>query len=347
MDASRLNELLEGFPDATIAVVGDFFLDKYLEIDPALAETSLETRLNAHQIKNVRCYPGAAGTVVNNLVALGVGQIKLIGYVGCDGQGFDLQKGLMRPGVNLDDLIETPERMTPTYVKPLICEADQAPRELERLDIKNRTETPEEIEDDIIKRLADAMELCQGVIVADQVQEADCGVITERVRNEIARLGDSFPECALLADSRCRIGEFRSVIVKPNHSEGARSLGMELDQTSAEHMVRHLAHRTGRPACLTLGARGLLAFNGQDVIHIPGFAVDGPVDIVGAGDSMTAGIVSSLCAGATLGEAALVGNLTASITVQQIGMTGTATPDQLRERFAEYHERHPKVCNRV
>jgi len=64
------------------------------------------------------------------------------------------------------------------------------------------------------------------------------------------------------------------------------------------------------------------------------------VDIVGAGDSTTAGIVPALCAGASPDEAALFGNLAASITVQQIGVTGTANPDQMRERFSEYQERY-------
>ena len=38
------------FPGLTVLVVGDFFLDKYLIIEHALAETSLETGLEAHQV---------------------------------------------------------------------------------------------------------------------------------------------------------------------------------------------------------------------------------------------------------------------------------------------------------
>jgi sugar/nucleoside kinase (ribokinase family) len=45
-----------------------------------------------------------------------------------------------------------------------------------------------------------------------------------------------------------------------------------------------------------------------------------------------AGIVSALCCGASPAEAAAVGNLVASITVQQIGTTGTATRKQVLER---------------
>ena len=71
---------------------------------------------------------------------------------------------------------------------------------------------------------------------------------------------------------------------------------------------------------------------------IPTARLEGELDIVGAGDSATAGIVSALCAGATLVEAGILGNIVASITVQQIGTTGNATPQQVREQFARYEE---------
>ena len=63
----------------------------------------------------------------------------------------------------------------------------------------------------------------------------------------------------------------------------------------------------------------------------PAYAFREPVDTVGAGDSVTAGIVASLAAGATPLEAGLVGNLAASVTVRQLGVTGTASPAQLVE----------------
>jgi sugar/nucleoside kinase (ribokinase family) len=62
---------------------------------------------------------------------------------------------------------------------------------------------------------------------------------------------------------------------------------------------------------------------------VPAVPVSGDIDPTGAGDSATAGAVMALCAGASLPEAALVGNLVASITVQQIGTTGVARPEQL------------------
>jgi sugar/nucleoside kinase (ribokinase family) len=66
--------------------------------------------------------------------------------------------------------------------------------------------------------------------------------------------------------------------------------------------------------------------------------VSGEIDPVGAGDSTLAGITLGLCAGGTLTEAALIGNLAASITIKQIGTTGTASRDQVRSQFIAYQE---------
>ena len=45
---------------------------------------------------------------------------------------------------------------------------------------------------------------------------------------------------------------------------------------------------------------------------------------------MAAATTAALCAGITLEEAVFMGNLVASITIQKIGTTGTATPDEIR-----------------
>ena len=61
----------------------------------------------------------------------------------------------------------------------------------------------------------------------------------------------------------------------------------------------------------------------------------GPIDIVGAGDSTSAAIACAIAAGASLPEAAAFGNLIASITIQQLGTTGTDSPEQVRARWRE------------
>jgi sugar/nucleoside kinase (ribokinase family) len=79
----------------------------------------------------------------------------------------------------------------------------------------------------------------------------------------------------------------------------------------------------------------LLAEPGAEVSVVAGYPASGPIDPVGAGDSASAGIATAVAAGLPKAAAAAFGNLVASITVQQIGTTGTATPAQLRARSRE------------
>ena len=336
MNLVRLDELLDRFPHLHVLVVGDFFLDKYLTIDQGLSEVSLETGLEAYQVVDVRCSPGAAGTVTSNLRALGV-EVTALGVIGDDGQGYELKRGLMERGVEVELLIERADRFTPTYTKPMVRESDGRERELQRLDIKNRSPLPAEVEDLVIGRLRSSVPQVDGVIVADQVQEANCGVITDRVRAEIGELALRHPGVVFAADSRARIGLFQHVIVKPNAREAVLAVQLdwsgEVDVELARQSAVELFRHNRKPVFLTIGAQGILAFTEVGCEHIPAVPVSGEIDIVGAGDSVMAGIVSALCSGAKPGEAALLGNLVASITVQQIGTTGTATPAQVRERF--------------
>ena len=73
MTLARFRVLTDCYRNLRIAVVGDFCLDRYLEIDPARKEISIETGLPVHNVVRVRSQPGGAGTILNNLVALGVG----------------------------------------------------------------------------------------------------------------------------------------------------------------------------------------------------------------------------------------------------------------------------------
>src|SRR5688572_26200413 len=66
MNETLLEIILARLPSLTIGVIGDLFLDRYLDLDAALTEPSVETGLDAYQVIRVRSSPGAAGTVINN-----------------------------------------------------------------------------------------------------------------------------------------------------------------------------------------------------------------------------------------------------------------------------------------
>jgi len=329
---ARLRELLDRFPAATVLVVGDYFLDKYLDIDPRLSEPSLETGLEAYQVVGVRTYPGAAGTVVNNLRALDVG-VRVLGVIGEDGEGDDLLRGLARIDVDGSTMIRSAACFTPTYLKPMLGAGAGPARELNRLDTKNRAPLPAEIESELLARLDALLPRVQAVVISDQVSERNCGVITDQVRAALSARARALPAMPFAADSRERIGEFRDVILKPNAREAARATGLPDPMAAGQALRRH----SGRGVVVTHGEQGAFVFEQDGVQHVPGIRVPPPIDVVGAGDSVMAGLVAGLCAGASLAEAARLGNLAASITIQQLGTTGTASRAQVQARFEETH----------
>ncbi len=337
----RLAELVDAFPRARVAVVGDFFLDKYLEVDPSLAELSLETGKPAHQVVAVRHSPGAAGTVVGNLAALEAGGLWAVGFTGDDGESYELRKDLAALACKTEHLHCVSQRMTPTYLKPRDKDNPALAAEHSRYDIQNRQPTPAAVEEAVIGSLRSLLRDVDAVIIADQVEQSECGAITAEVRRALGRMAGAHPQIVFWADSRRRIREFRHVVIKPNQFE---ALGREDPRPDAVVELPRLvaalgplSSEIGAPVCVTCGARGMLVSDPEPT-YVPGVRVEGTIDPTGAGDSATAGAVLALCAGATLPEAALVGNLVASITIEQLATTGVAGRRQLAARLGLWLE---------
>ena len=342
----RLEQILARISTLTIGVLGDLFLDRYLDIDDTLTEPSLETGLDAYQVVHVRSFPGAAGTVINNLVTLGVRRVCPVAVIGDDGEGYELRQALaIQKVVAGDGVFAWQGRRTPTYTKPMLHRPGQTPRELSRLDIKNRIPLPAAAEERVLRALCDVWPEVDALIVLDQVSEADCGVVTTRVRERLRELGDAYPDRLILADSRERIGLFRSVWLKPNRTECLKAAEYEPKAQTKDPLlavqayVIALARHVGRPVFCTEGERGIRVVDPRQTpllnVAVPAFPVTGPIDVVGAGDSTSAALTCAMAAGASLAEAAALGNLVASITIQQLGTTGTATPEQILKRWQE------------
>lgn len=360
IELERLKSLLSAFPSLSIGLVGDLFLDRYLEIDSALDEPSIETGLTAYQVTRVRNSPGALGTVMNNLAALGFGRLAPVTVLGDDGQAYDLLKALERLPVDATHIVRDAARLTPTYTKPLVRDArlpganggvssatagsssSASPswRELNRLDLRTRAALSSETLARLREHLDEVFDATAGLIVLDQVAEEAQGVIGPAVREHLEVLARRDPAKLIFVDSRAQIGHFTCGTLKPNANECLAWLGRPPtdDLPALIAAVEELSAKTSRPLYCTLSERGMLVVEpGGRPIHAPGYPAPGPVDIVGAGDSATAGIVAALLAGATRVEAAAVGNLVASITVQQLGTTGTASPAQVVERWRKVH----------
>ncbi|MDR3620700.1 MAG: PfkB family carbohydrate kinase [Paludisphaera borealis] len=337
MTPARFQAVTSQYPGLRIAVVGDFCLDRYLEIDPARSETSIETGLPVHNVVRVRAQPGGAGTVLNNLVALGIGTIEVVGFRGDDGEGYELQRGLeASPGVSTEHFLTTPLRRTFTYCKPLVVEPGKTPVELNRLDSKNWTPTPATIEARLAESLRAVAERVDAVIVLEQVDAAETGVVTRGFLEALRAVAEANPKLPILADSRRGLGAWPSVDFKMNAAELSALLGRAA-VSAIEDVKRaavELADRNGRPVFITLAERGIVAATpGEPAEHAPALPVRGPIDVVGAGDSVTANLAAALAAGGSIREAVELAVIASSIVVHQLGTTGVASVNDLSTLF--------------
>lgn len=332
-----LDQILKALPRLRVGVLGDLFLDRYLDLDASLTEKSIETGLDAYQVTAVRPSPGAAGTVINNLVAFGIERVSALSVIGDDGDGYELLWALKNYEiVDSRAVFSAAGWKTPTYVKPMLREKGKLPRELNRFDTKNYQPLSSKTEDLLVRGLDRVWPRLDALLVLDQVTSPAHGVVTPRIVKRLAEFGETFPEKPILADSRGRIEMFRSVWLKPNRDECLLAFRQIAPQNGT---LLNLAKHAGRPVLCTSGDEGIVVADPRQsppsLTTVPAYPVNGPIDIVGAGDSASAAIACALAAGVSVLEAAAFGNLVASITIQQLGTTGVATPAQIKARWQE------------
>jgi ribokinase len=127
-------------------------------------------------------------------------------------------------------------------------------------------------------------------------------------------------------------------LLVPNEGEASTLLG-ETDQgVTPEELSSKLRNYFGlKQVIITLGEKGALVAQDRDTHLVPAFKVK-VVDTPGAGDAFTAGVAFGLVQGASLGDAAHFGCLTAAraVTVRE-SVPGFATLEQV-QRFARKNE---------
>ena len=325
MTREEFTKIAAGYPHLRIAVVGDFCLDRYLEIDPARSETSIETGLPVRNVTRVRAQPGASGTVLSNLAALGAGELWPVGFCGSDGEGYELYRALEQtPGVRMKYFFESEDQATFTYCKPLMMHLGQPPQELNRLDSKNWHPTPVNLQHQLANAVRSLADQVDAIIVLDQVDTPETGVVTQSMLDALAEIKDN---TLIIGDSRRGLRDWPSIIYKMNAAE----LAQLTDQTSEpEQAARTLAAQTGKPVFVSLSEHGIVGAqpDGHSENH-RALPVTGEIDIVGAGDAVMANITTALASQADLGEALELANAAASVVVHKLGTTGTASISEI------------------
>ena len=319
--------ILSDLPRLRVLIVGDVCLDRWCTYDPALADPSRETGIPRIAVVSTEITPGAAGTVANNVVALGA-RAGVLGLVGRDGFGHELSRALDARGIASHLLLWSDKIATFTYTK--LLNARTGEEDLPRVDFINTEPVPPELEDQVVNRLEKAASDYDVILVADQAETENGGVVTPAVRQALARIASQNERPLIWVDSRLRAEHFRRVIVKPNQKEA------EAAAVRATGRVDYAGLRRLMDAPLlvvTHGPQGALLVDEAGERWVRTRPIEHPVDICGAGDSYSAGAAMALKVTGDPVAAAEFGHLVASITIMKKG-TGTASPEEVRRAGA-------------
>ena len=104
MKIDRVNEILHEIRNVNITVYGDFCIDAYWIMDPQGSEISVETGLKAEAVDRHYYKLGGASNIVANIAALGPAKIRIIGAIGDDIFGRELQRQFKKLSVDTESL---------------------------------------------------------------------------------------------------------------------------------------------------------------------------------------------------------------------------------------------------
>jgi len=324
-----LEDVLQRLGDARVTVLGDFCLDAYWFIDPDRSERSIETGLPVRRVRQQRYSLGGAGNVVANLVDLGVGCVRCVALVGDDMFGREMLRTLQSRNVDVEGVVVGPDEWeTMAYAKPYVDDDEQ-----HRMDF-GAFNTISESSIAALSRALDCAASESDVVVLNQ--QVPAGVSSPAMIERINAVIAAHPSCTFLADSRHRAGLYAGAMLKMNAHEAATMLdgpeGTRETPTEDDAVIfaHRLQQRTGQTVFLTRGPEGIVVADGRSLRSTPGISVFGPVDPVGAGDTVTSALAAVLALDGEPVVAAMLANLAAAVTVTKLQTTGTASPDEVR-----------------
>ena len=132
-----------------------------------------------------------------------------------------------------------------------------------RLDFVNTLPLDATVEQQILNNLRDAAPQFDVILISDQAETSQGGVVTAGMRSLLTELAAMYPEKIFFVDSRARLSEFRGLTIKANELEAGRACEM-LPVNDADLRYSALLRHTQSPLLLvTQGGNGVVIVDGK------------------------------------------------------------------------------------
>jgi D-beta-D-heptose 7-phosphate kinase/D-beta-D-heptose 1-phosphate adenosyltransferase len=309
---ARLEEILSGFKDSRVLVLGDLMLDHFLW--GTVTRISPEAPVPVVEVGDETIRLGGAANVARNIRTLRATPV-LVGLVGDDQHGQPLVQAIRNEGIDIKDIVVDPGRST-TVKTRVVAHSQQ----VVRADREDTRDVRGKAFQEILARIKEEIDGVQAVIISDYGK----GVITADVLRRVLKLASQKGKFLAVDPKESHFDLYQGVsLITPNQKEAGQAYGKAIvDAASLREVGRGMLQRLQLEALLiTRGEEGMALFEGKGgLTHFPTMAQE-VYDVTGAGDTVVGSFVVARTAGASLKEAALIANHAAGIAVAGVGTT--------------------------
>ena len=316
----RLIEILDRFSQAKVLVVGDLTLDEFLT--GQVERISREAPVLIIRHENTRQVPGGGANAVYNLATLGA-RVKVVGLVGKDDRGVALRNIFDRAGIDTRGMLIDPDRPTVTKTRISGHARQSVTQQIVRVDRKSDELPDPGLQQELADYIREHLSTVDTVVCSDYGD----GVLTPAV------ISAGLQHSQIIVDTQQDLHRYAgATIFTPNLPEAELAVGYKINNSeSLTQAGKDLLALTEAPQMLiTRGDEGMSLFDRTaPTEHIPPFNRTDVFDVTGAGDTVAAALTIALAVGSSSWEAAVLGNLAASIVVRQFG-TATTTIEEMK-----------------
>jgi len=322
---NRLNGILHDGRENRILVLGDVGIDRYTI--GLVERISPEAPVPIVLVQEERLKLGLAANVADNLKAVGAEPL-LLGVIGKD-QGAKEFKTLLQQGqIKKSHLVIDRDRRT-ALKERIVSDRQQ----IVRVDYESINAIGEKTSKKVLKAFKALLKTVDAVIVEDYAK----GLLTPYVLATVFQLALEADKIVVVDPNvKTAIKHYRgAAILTPNTREAEQLTGISIrdDKGLAQAGFALLKATGALYAIITRGKDGMAIFARGDsrILLIPTYARE-VYDVSGAGDTVIAVLTMALTAGATIEEAAILGNIAAGIEVGKKG-TATVSVDEIRKEL--------------
>lgn len=312
---SELLDLVIGFKNVNVLVIGDSIVDEYVSCD-ALGMSQEDPTIVVSPIKSDK-FIGGAAIVAAHCSSLGA-NTSFISMCGTDSEGELVESSLKKLSIETK-LIKDATRPT-THKKRYRAQG----KTLLRVNKLKQHDMPLPLQEEALNHIKGVISNIDLIIFSD----FSYGVVTENLIKDVEQLAhqNSIPICAD-SQSSSQVGDIskfsKSTLVTPTEREIRLALN---DFDSGLVVLSEKLRDISKTQYIftTLGSEGVLIYNSNKdelLTDQIGALNSSPKDVSGAGDSLLTGTALALACGGNIWQSAYIGSLCAAIQVSRLGNT--------------------------